>query len=169
MKLNNFSRPFILISAFSICLTVGCLTMTSSNNTEIPQSQMQNFYEQIKAGQYEEIYQKSSQRLHDGISKEIFVNRMKIAVGKMKEVDETLNFQKVNISDKSSEQLENDLRKFNSAKVEMNGKKVRFVSIWKKEKVTDIFKLRTLYIVEDNKNGGKSPIYYINEEKEYGD
>ena len=50
------------------------------------------FNSQIKEGKFEQLYEESSDSFHLNVTKEEFVHRMKIAVGKLKNLDANLDF-----------------------------------------------------------------------------
>ena len=104
-KANRLKRLFICaICMVLICLTINCSNQSSAYKTDSSQAQFQKLYGQIRTGQYSEIYRESSQEIQNGISEEAFINRKKVAVGKMKDVDENLDFQKSETSDDQSRQ-----------------------------------------------------------------
>jgi hypothetical protein len=82
----------------------------------------------IKQGNYDEIYNQSSEILRRSISKEEFISKMKIATEQMKQVDETLTWEKdeTMLFDKSVFRVED----FSYRVVSKNGKKAGIQIDW---------------------------------------
>ena len=144
-----FSRALVLICMVLIGLSIGCSSLSSIRETknaqkaEVPESQLQKLNEQIRSGQYQQILRESSEGLQSGISEDLFVKRMKKAVEKMKEVDETLNFQKGETSDFLPKSLLWTAAKVNLEK-DNNG--IGLLTQWTRENEGNPFKLSSLAI-----------------------
>ena len=75
---------FLLLSLF------GCSVYYKHANDKA----VENLNEQIKNEKFAEIYDRSSNNLKANVTKSEFIEKMKLAVSKMKELDENLNWQK---------------------------------------------------------------------------
>ena len=154
----------MLACIISLYLNVSCSDLTLASKTEVPQSQIQKLNEQIKLGEYKQVYQESAETLKTEVSEDLFVNRMNEAVKKMKEIDENLNFEKSQMADTLSKLLNGEFWTNNFQKVEKDNKKLEFLTQWVKEKEGNSFELRSLSIIEPTANE-KYSVYYVEKEK----
>ena len=164
MKMNTLSRFLFLICTVSVCLTASCSRLSPAGKTEVSPSQVQKLDEQIRAGQYRQIYQASARSLQAGISEDLFVNRITEAVRKMKAVDESLSFQKSGMAGSLSKLLNGEFWTNDFQKVERNNRKIEFLTQWVKEEKDSSFKLRSISIIEPAASG-KHSVYYVEQEK----
>jgi hypothetical protein len=72
------------------------LTFATSLITSKPDKQklVKELTSQLREERFEELYEGASSSLHLNVTKEKFIQRMKIAVTKMKAIDENLNFRR---------------------------------------------------------------------------
>jgi hypothetical protein len=164
MKGNTLSRLLSLICLISVALTAGCSSLASAGKSEVSRAQVQKLNEQLRSGQYRQIYQASAKTLQAGISEELFVTRINQAVRKMKAVDENLNFQESEMARSLSKLLNGEFWTNDFQKVEKNNRKIEFLTQWVKEEKDSAFKLRSLSIIEPAETG-KFSVYYVEQEK----
>ncbi len=69
------------------------------NNTD---RLLAEFNSKLKEGRFEQLYDESSNSVHLNVTKDEFVRRMRVAVSKLKKIDENLNFQ-------TSKQIETEI------------------------------------------------------------
>ena len=164
MKIGLFKSILFLICVASICLCAGCSILTSAGKSGVSQAQILKLHEQIKSGQYEHIYNDSAEPLQRNISREKFVNRMNEAVKKMREIDETLTFQKSELRDVIPDQIKSEFLTPTFEKIEKNGKKIEVLAQWYRENKDSPFKLRSFALIEQVEEG-KHSIYSVEKEK----
>jgi hypothetical protein len=85
----NYS--LIKIPLFTLVVVLVSLTLVSCNLNKA--SLVKKLNSQIREEKFSELYDQSADIVSLNVTKEQFVNRMKILVRKLKSVDETLNFQ----------------------------------------------------------------------------
>jgi hypothetical protein len=88
MKLFKKTIQIYIVSV--LFLTLSC----SQYHVQLSNAFVERLNAQIKSGNFEQIYNESSLKAKESISKQEFIESMQIAVGKMKEIDESLKLQK---------------------------------------------------------------------------
>jgi hypothetical protein len=146
-----------------VCLSINCslISEISNGEKEVSYSQIRRIHNQIESGEFKQIYAESSKSLRSRHSEEEFINLMKKAIEKMKDVDETLSFQESALSRILPKLLNNEYRSSTCfEKLEGNGKKLEVFSQWGKEKEADNFRLTALVIMEPSEEG-KYEAFYV--------
>jgi len=119
-------RKTILVSIGSIFLLT--ILSCSIDYKEANDKAVEKLNAQVKAEKFEEIYNNSSEITRSTISKSEFVERMKKAVEKMKEVDKTLNWQK--IESEENFYKDNPVSETSVRKLAKNGKTIGIFIYW---------------------------------------
>jgi hypothetical protein len=83
--MKRFPLPTMLILTFTVSL-IACNVQK--------QVLVRNLRSQLLAEKFGELYDQSADSVHINASREEFVRRMKVAVTKLKSIDESLNFQR---------------------------------------------------------------------------
>ena len=107
----------------SVCVILILFSSCLLNRDAVADERMKKIELQIKSGNYEQIYNESSEIVRNLVSKEEFIEKMNNAVGRMKNIDEALNFQKDENRDMRNGDVYGDLH-FIYRKIEKNGKKL---------------------------------------------
>ena len=84
------ARPIMLMPAALLVVTVIGYQIFSKPNKE---TLTKNLTSQLREEQFEQLYAEADDSVHLNVTKERFVKRMKIAVAKLKAIDENLAFQ----------------------------------------------------------------------------
>ena len=85
------SRKIVYLFLGAILIAALYLGFTSYRNDT--GRMLTKFNSQLKEEKFEELYDESSETVHLNVTKEEFVRRMKVAVRKLKNIDQDLNFQ----------------------------------------------------------------------------
>lgn len=116
---KSFFKNILLI----ICLGVLTTSCCSKNHSEASDKFVEKLNSQIKSGNFEQIFNEASDASKERTSKEEFLESMKAVVNKMKEVDESLAWEKDAKVLFSSGEISTDLY-FVYRKIEKDGKKL---------------------------------------------
>lgn len=96
LSLNQFlsrakTRPIILLGvALFVVAVIGYLIFSKPSKERL----IQNLNSQLRAEKFEQLYEEADDSVHVNVDKEKFVKRMKMALTKLKAIDENLAFQR---------------------------------------------------------------------------
>ncbi len=118
---NKFmNQRIILVCAILILI----LFSDCSQNRDVSSNKIvEKLESQIKSENYEQIYSESSRVVRSHISKEEFFEKMNTAVGRMKNIDESMCFEKDESRNLQNGDVYRDLH-FVYRKIEKSGKKL---------------------------------------------
>jgi hypothetical protein len=85
------NRPVILITIALLMVAVISYLIFSKPSKE---RLIKNLNSQLREENFVQLYEQADEAVHSIVTKEQFVQRMKIAVSKLKAIDENLNFQR---------------------------------------------------------------------------
>lgn len=146
-----FLKTLITIILFGLSfLNIGCPTFSVGKN-EVSSSQIQRLKEQIKSGQFAQIYRESAETLQAEMSQVEFVGRVGEAVRKMKSVDETLTFQESEFNRIFSSFPDSEFWKDHWVNLQNGDRKAVVLMQWSREDKDASFKFRTLCVIESSK------------------
>jgi hypothetical protein len=104
------TRPLILLAvALLVVAVIGYLLFSKPSKERL----IQNLNAELRAEKFEQLYEEADDSVHLNVDKEKFVKRMKMALTKLKAIDENLAFQR----DGATETLIRDAREGPSGKI----------------------------------------------------
>lgn len=163
------TRPIILLAVALLVVAVIAYLIFSKPSKE---RLIQNLNSQLRAEKFEQLYEEADDSVHLNVDKEKFVKRMKMALTKLKAIDENLAFQR----DVGAETFFRDAAETPSGKIiygddstllaayqklEKDGKSVIVCFTWSPEgKFTDLSALPTQGTSQEYRVLGVSAKYY---------
>jgi len=119
-----FAAALLLLPAFA-----GCQLFGRPSKERL----IEDLNAQLREGKFEEVYDEANDSIHSNVTRERFVQRMKIAVSKLKSIDENLAFQR----DSATEKILRDVDAYDDSLVlmvfqtlEKDGKSVSVGYAW---------------------------------------
>src|SRR5687768_16727321 len=83
------ARPIILLPVALVVAVVGHLIFSKPSKERL----IKNLNSQLREEKFEQLYEEADDSVHLNVTKERFVKRLKMAVTKLKTIDQNLNFQ----------------------------------------------------------------------------
>lgn len=155
------NKPVLFIPILLLAATVSIYLIPSRPSKE---RLIKNLNSQLREEKFEPLYEEASDLLHLNVTKETFIKRMKIAVAKLKAIDENLAFQRDIETENSIKAItENDESVLLVAyqKLEKEGKSASVCFSWTNEgKFSDLSVLPTQETSEEYQVYGVSAKYY---------
>ena len=155
------ARPIILLLvALLVVAVVGHLIFSKPSKERL----IKNLNSQLREEKFEQLYEEADDFVHLNVTKEKFVKRMKMAITKLKTIDENLAFQRDIATEKSIGTLNgNDESLLLTAfqKLEKDGKSVSVCFNWTgKGKFFDLWVMPTQETSQEYRVLGVSGKYY---------
>lgn len=153
MKNYKYKIAQFLTLLLLVLLSSSCTLLNSSREFEISKTQVQKLNEQIKTGQFNKIY-RDSRSLQEQISEEKFISQMTQAVEKLKELDETLNFQEYEAVTTSLQGiLEGRYESVNIQKIEKNARTIMVMTFWNRKNEDENWQFSSCSFIESFADG----------------
>jgi hypothetical protein len=155
---NKKVRPAIILIALLMLAVAGCLIFSKPSKERL----LKNLSAQLREEKFEQLYEDADDSVRLNVAKEKFVQRMKKAATKLKEIDGDLNFQRDDETEEMMKASRDDSTQISTFQMlKKDGKSVLVAFYWtNKGKFSDIWAIPTQGTSEEYGVLGVSGKYY---------